>query len=395
MERPMVTAVTHSDEEARVTLAGVRNEPGVAGRIFTALAEANVNVDVIIQNEPVSTEHGADLSFTVARTTSREAPEAVEALGDQLRAGDDRRADRQGLDRRRRHAQPPRASPRRSSEVLGERGHQHRDDLHLADQDLLRDRLRSGSRRGPGAARGVRPRRRRDPPRGADRGPPPPEGRRASERLPRRSPRRDRRGRIDRSSRCSTSASSRSPSWFRSPPSARPASACRSPAARSSAAILTEESIAGLDLVISSAGGAVSAEWAPKLIAAGAVVIDNTSYWRMHDDVPLVVSEVNPEATDAHRGLIANPNCSTMQMVVPLKPILDAVGIERLVISTYQSVSGTGQRAIEELAAQSRALLAGERRRARASTRTRSPSTCCPRSRPSRAATTTPPRSAR
>ncbi len=122
---------------------------------------------------------------------------------------------------------------------------------------------------------------------------------------------------------------------------------------------LNEETIAGLDIMISSAGGRVSAEWAPRLIAAGAVVVDNTSYWRMHDDVPLVVSEVNPEAADGHRGLIANPNCSTMQMVVPLKPIMDEAGIERLVISTYQSVSGTGQRAIAELREQSRAQLDG------------------------------------
>jgi len=123
---------------------------------------------------------------------------------------------------------------------------------------------------------------------------------------------------------------------------------------------LGEESIQGLDLVISSAGGSVSSEWAPRLVAAGAVVVDNTSFWRMHDDVPLVVSEVNPDAAEGHRGLIANPNCSTMQMVVALKPILDTVGIERLVISTYQSVSGTGQRAIEELSGQSRAVLAGD-----------------------------------
>jgi aspartate-semialdehyde dehydrogenase len=122
---------------------------------------------------------------------------------------------------------------------------------------------------------------------------------------------------------------------------------------------LTDDSIAGLDLVISSAGGSVSSEWAPKMIAAGAVVVDNTSFWRMHDEVPLVVGEVNPEAAEEHRGLIANPNCSTMQMVVPLKPIFDSVGIERLVISTYQSVSGTGQRAIEELRTQSAAILEG------------------------------------
>jgi aspartate-semialdehyde dehydrogenase len=124
---------------------------------------------------------------------------------------------------------------------------------------------------------------------------------------------------------------------------------------------LTEESIGGLDIVISSAGGSISAEWAPRIIAAGAVVVDNTSYWRMHEDVPLVVTEVNPGDAAGHRGLIANPNCSTMQMVVALKPILDRAGIERLVISTYQSVSGTGQRAIEELRAQTGALLAGER----------------------------------
>ena len=123
---------------------------------------------------------------------------------------------------------------------------------------------------------------------------------------------------------------------------------------------LSQDSISDLDLVISSAGGSVSAEWAPRFVEAGAVVVDNTSYWRMHEDVPLVVPEVNAEAAESHRGLIANPNCSTMQMVVALKPILDAVGIERLVISTYQSVSGTGQRAIEELREQSRAILSDE-----------------------------------
>jgi aspartate-semialdehyde dehydrogenase len=123
---------------------------------------------------------------------------------------------------------------------------------------------------------------------------------------------------------------------------------------------LGDESIQGLDLVISSAGGAISAEWAPRLVEAGAVVVDNTSYWRLHDDVPLVVAEVNPDALAAHHGIVANPNCSTMQMVVALKPIFDAAGIERIVISTYQSVSGTGRGAVEELRAQTRAALAGE-----------------------------------
>src|SRR3954451_16021790 len=111
------------------------------------------------------------------------------------------------------------------------------------------------------------------------------------------------------------------------------------------------------DLALFSAGGAVSEEWAPKFVAAGAVVVDNSSFWRMHDDVPLVVAEVNPDAIETHRGIVANPNCSTMQMVVALKPIEDAATIERLVISTYQSVSGTGQKAVEELIDQAHMLL--------------------------------------
>ena len=98
-----------------------------------------------------------------------------------------------------------------------------------------------------------------------------------------------------------------------------------------------------LDIVLSSAGGSISAEWTPKIVDAGAVVVDNTSYWRMDDDVPLVVAEVNPDAADAHNGIIANPNCSTMQMVVALKPLFDEAGIERLVVSTYQAVSGHRQ----------------------------------------------------
>jgi aspartate-semialdehyde dehydrogenase len=123
---------------------------------------------------------------------------------------------------------------------------------------------------------------------------------------------------------------------------------------------ISDEAIRGLDIVLSSAGGAVSSEWAPRIVDAGAVVVDNTSYWRMHEDVPLVVLEVNPDAAEGHKGLIANPNCTTMEMVVALAPIQREVGIERLIVSTYQAVSGTGQKAIDELLAQSRAVLAGE-----------------------------------
>jgi len=122
---------------------------------------------------------------------------------------------------------------------------------------------------------------------------------------------------------------------------------------------LAPETIEGLDLVLSSAGGAVSAEWAPRLVEAGAVVIDNTSYWRMHEDVPLVVAGVNPDAAADHKGIVANPNCTTMVAMMALAPIHRAVGLERIVVSSYQAVSGTGQRAIEELRAQSRAVLDG------------------------------------
>ena len=112
---------------------------------------------------------------------------------------------------------------------------------------------------------------------------------------------------------------------------------------------LSDESIQSFDLALFSAGSGTSEEWAPKFAGAGAVVVDNSSFWRMHDDVPLVVSEVNPEALASHNGIVANPNCTTMQMVVALKPILDAVGIERIVLSSYQSVSGTGKDAVDEL----------------------------------------------
>jgi aspartate-semialdehyde dehydrogenase len=120
---------------------------------------------------------------------------------------------------------------------------------------------------------------------------------------------------------------------------------------------LSEETIQGLDLVLSSAGGAVSAEWAPRFVEAGAVVVDNTSHFRMHDDVPLVVAEVNPDDVGSHSGIVANPNCSTMQMVVALKPLYDEAGIERLVVSTYQAVSGTGKGAVDELREQAEAVL--------------------------------------
>ncbi|MCL6622485.1 MAG: aspartate-semialdehyde dehydrogenase [Syntrophobacterales bacterium] len=122
--------------------------------------------------------------------------------------------------------------------------------------------------------------------------------------------------------------------------------------------VLTRDSFQGIDLALFSAGGSVSKEFAPIAAAAGAVVIDNSSAWRMDPEVPLVVPEVNPQdiALYKNKGIIANPNCSTIQMVVVLKPLHDAARIKRVVVSTYQAVSGTGQKAVEELADQVRAL---------------------------------------
>ncbi len=115
----------------------------------------------------------------------------------------------------------------------------------------------------------------------------------------------------------------------------------------------------GVQFALFSAGAAISAEHAPRAVAAGCVVIDNTSQFRYDDDVPLVVPEVNPAAIAQHtaRGIIANPNCSTIQLVVALKPIYDAVGIERINVATYQSVSGAGAKGVRELAAQTADLL--------------------------------------
>lgn len=117
----------------------------------------------------------------------------------------------------------------------------------------------------------------------------------------------------------------------------------------------------GIDIALFSAGSSVSKEYAPKFASDGAVVIDNSSAWRLDPQVPLVVPEVNPEDVKEHKGIIANPNCSTIQMVVALKPIYDAVGIEAIIVSTYQSVSGAGAKAIRELERQTRAWCQGDK----------------------------------
>jgi aspartate-semialdehyde dehydrogenase len=124
---------------------------------------------------------------------------------------------------------------------------------------------------------------------------------------------------------------------------------------------LKESSFRGVELVLSSAGGSISKKYAPAAIAAGAVVVDNTSAFRMTEGVPLVVPEVNPQDIKAHQGLIANPNCSTIIMNVPVWPLHQAVPIKRLVVATYQAVSGAGAKAISELEQQTRDWAAGKK----------------------------------
>jgi aspartate-semialdehyde dehydrogenase len=121
--------------------------------------------------------------------------------------------------------------------------------------------------------------------------------------------------------------------------------------------VLTDRVFDGIDIALFSAGGDRSKEFAPIAAKAGCVVVDNSSAWRMDPEVPLVVPEVNPQDVEWHKGIIANPNCSTIQMVVVLKPIHDAAKIKRVVVTTFQSVSGTGKRAMDELLNQTKDLL--------------------------------------
>ncbi len=124
--------------------------------------------------------------------------------------------------------------------------------------------------------------------------------------------------------------------------------------------VLGSESFQGIDIALFSAGASVSREFAPIAAAAGAVVVDNSSAFRMDPEIPLVVPEVNPHRIRDHKGIIANPNCSTIQMVVALKPLHDYARITRVIVSTYQAVSGTGQKGVTELMDQVRAILSGE-----------------------------------
>ncbi|MEO1378259.1 MAG: aspartate-semialdehyde dehydrogenase, partial [Cyanobacteria bacterium J06635_10] len=124
--------------------------------------------------------------------------------------------------------------------------------------------------------------------------------------------------------------------------------------------VLNEAALKDVDLVLASAGGSISKIWAPKAVEQGAVVVDNSSAFRMNPEVPLVVPEVNPEAVAKHKGIIANPNCTTILMSVAIFPLHKLKSIKRIVVATYQSASGAGARAMEEVKSQSIDILEGK-----------------------------------
>ena len=297
LEQPMVTAVTHA-YEARVTLTGLSDEPGVAGRVFSALADANVNVDMIIQNEPVSADQKADLSFTVANDDLQPATDVLEPLevGDGVETDADvGKVSIVGAGMR---SHPGVAA--KVFETLGD----NEINIEMISTSPIKISCVIAADRCPTRCR---------------------RSTRRSTSATTRSARRTR--------RASTARGCASLAMRREPPIGSASSAPPAPSARRSSQVLAERDFPasevvpfasersagtrlafgdgeiecrplsdgvdrGLDLVLSSAGGAISSEWAPRFVEAGAVVVDNTSFWRMHDDVPLVVPEVNPEAAE-------------------------------------------------------------------------------------------------
>ena len=387
MERPLITAVTHSRDEARVTLLGVPDQPGrrrphlhrarrrqrqrrhdhperaACPRARRPTCRSPSRARTCAPRARRSTRSSSELGIGAVAEDPEMGKVSVVGAGMKSHPG----VAAQGVQHARR------------------RGDQHRDDLHVPDQDLVRRLRRRGRPRRARAARGVRARRRpgrgRAPVRSA-----------RHERLPRRRRRRHRRRR-HRDAR--QAARAQLPRRRDRPVRVRALRRPRARRRRSSSRSTTRRSRASTSRS-SRAGATTSGEWAPRFVEAGAVVVDNSSKFRRDPEIPLVVSEVNPDALDGHQGLIANPNCSTMQLMVALKPIYDAAGIERLIVSTYQSVSGTGVKAVEELEAQTHAVLHGQEPPApRRSTRTRSRSTCSAAPATSPTATTTPTKSAR
>ena len=317
MERPLVTAVTHSTDDARITLTQLPDRPGVAGRVLTVLADANVNVDMIIQNEPESEGASADMSFTVPRDDLLAAREALEPLVAELGIGaiaTDPSMGKVSLVGAGMKTHPGVAA--KTFTVLGDAGV----NIEMISTSPIKISCVVREDDVPTAVRELH--RAFEPGRG-----------RSSSRGPARRPQAE--GVTMRAAVVGATGAVGSTILGVMRERSFPADEVVAFASERSAGrridfgdtdlevrALSDESIQGFDLALFSAGGATSGEWAPRFADAGAVVVDNSSRWRMEDDVPLVVAEVNPDDLAGHRGIVANPNCSTMQMVVALKPIL-------------------------------------------------------------------------
>ncbi len=350
MERPLITAVTHSRDEARLTLLGVPDHPGVSGRIFTALAEANINVDMIIQDEPDDEGAEAHMSFTVPRTDLRQARAALDPVAAEV--GIRAISENSEMGKVSVVGAGMKSHPGVAAKVFSTLGDQGINIEMISTSPIKISCVvstDSGGPRRPRAARGVRPRG------GPDRSRAPVRSTRMSQYKV---------AVVGATGAVGTvmlaKLKERGFPASEIVPFASARSAGKELEGFGTIRALDDESIQGFDIAIFSAGATTSREWAHKFVAAGAVVVDNSSAFRRDPEIPLVVSEVNPEALEGHKGLIANPNCSTMQLMVALKPIYDAAGIDRLNVSTYQSVSGTGVKAVKELEDQTRAALAGD-----------------------------------
>ncbi len=342
MEAAIIAGVAHDRSEAKITVVGVPDKVGEAARIFTALAAAQINLDMIVQNVSAAATNLTDISFTLPRTDGQTAMTALAALqpeiGYESLLYDDKigKVSLIGAG----HALPP----GRHRQVLrrDRRGRrQHRHDLHLRDPDLGRRRRGRRRRRRGRHPHRLRPRRHR--------------GR--GRRLRRVGPM-TRIGIVGATGQVGVAM--RQILEERAFPAERGAllrlrplgglgAAVRGPA-RSSWRTPLPPTRPGLDIALFSAGASTSRALAPAFAERGVIVVDNSSAFRMDPDVPLVVSEVNPEAVrEARKGIIANPNCTTMAAMPVLKPLHDAAGLVRLVAATYQAVSGSGVAGVEEL----------------------------------------------
>ena len=349
MEQAIIAGVAHDRSEAKITVVGVPDKVGEAARIFEALADG-ADQPRHDRAERLGGRDQPDRHLLHAAAHRR--PDRDDGAGrapgrGRLRLAALRRQDRQGLADRRRHA----LAPGRHREVLrrARRGRrQHRDDLHLGDPDLG-GRRRGRGRRGRGRPRTPRststPTRSR-PSSTAGPDDEPWASASASSAPPARS--------ASHARRSCSSAASRSTRSGSSPPRARPAPCCRSATARSPSRTPRPPTRPGSTSRCSPPARPPRGRWPRGSPRPASIVVDNSSAWRMDPDVPLVVTEVNPDAIDgeARKGIIANPNCTTMAAMPVLKPLHDEAGLVRLIASTYQAVSGSGVAGVDELAGQ-------------------------------------------